>query len=789
MPPHYGAGTYGLNMMMGGASRELLDEIERASGMGTWAADLGTGALEWSARARAIHEASRDVVPCMASALAFYPAPGRGALAEAVQALHDDGRPLDLTLPFVTATGRARWVRITGVSACVASAPHRVHGTIRDVTDERADKRQLRRLAALAENTTNAVIVTDADGLVEWVNTPCERLTGYSLEDLRGRKPGDMLQCEDTDPATVALIAARLARAEPVDVEILNRDRQGQDYWVQMEIMPLRDPDGSLAGFVAIETEITERKCAESALARAARLGRMIDASLNEVFVFDAGTLRFVEVNLGARRNLGYSTEELTAMTPLDIKPDMTRADFEGVIGPLLGGERDTMTFRTSHRRRDGTTYPAEIRLQLMGGDRPVFVAMVQDTTDRDAAEAAVVEARERAEEANRAKTAFLATMSHEIRTPMNGVLGMAELLDASLTDPAQRRMLAVIRESGELLVQIINDILDLSKVEAGRMTFEEKPFDPADLARRVEGIYTFKASERRISFSARVAGEACGPRIGDAHRILQILHNLIGNAIKFTEHGEVFVVIDGAPGRPLRFVVSDTGIGMTSEQVAQAFEAFAQADSSTTRKYGGTGLGMSIVRSLVAGMGGEIGIESAPGRGTRVTVTLPLPMAARMPDRERAPTEAAGRPPLDVSVLAADDNAVNRMVLGAMLARLGARVTMVDDGPDAVAAWEPDAFDALLLDVSMPGMDGIEALAAIREREARAGAPPAPAVAITAHVLDHQVREILGGGFAAHLAKPLDLASLEAVLRGLSAAPRGATLPGRGPSAVTPRG
>jgi PAS domain S-box-containing protein len=755
-----------MNNMLADKERE---ELERVSGIGSWEADVDSGAVRWSALMRAIHDTAPDFAPTIETALAFFPPEGRGRLRAALDRLLAVGEPFDLTLPFVTARGRPRWAQVTGAAFDADGPVTQIYGAFRDVTEQRAERKRLRNLAALAENTTNAVIVTGADGRTEWINAYGEKITGYSLDDLRGRKPGELLQCEETDPETVALVGRKLAAAEPVSVEILNRNKAGRRYWVEMEILPLRDDDGALSGFVAIETDISARKAAEAAQAHAARLGRILELSLNEIFVFDAETLGFIEVNLGARRNLGYFIEELQTMTPVDIKPDVRRPEFDALIAPLRAGETDALTFRTRHQRRDGSNYPAEIDVQLIPGPRPVFVAMAQDMTERDAAQAALVEARERAEEANRAKSAFLATMSHEIRTPMNGVLGMAALLDKTLSDPAQKRMVGVIRDSGELLVQIINDILDLSKIEAGKMRFESGPVDPADIARRIESIYTLKASEKNVSFAARITHEAAATRIGDAHRIAQVLHNLVGNAIKFTERGEVNVEIAGRPPDPLRIVVRDTGIGMTPAEIATVFDAFAQADSSTTRKYGGTGLGMPIVRNLVEGMDGEIAVTSAPGVGTTVTVTLPLPAAGE--DETVAPSAEAPQEevaPLALNVLAADDNAVNRMVLDAMLARLGIRVTMVNDGAEAVAAWRPDAFDALLLDISMPVMDGVSALRAIRAREAEEGCAPIPALAITAHALEHQVRDHLDAGFTAHLSKPLDLDAVDAALRAL---------------------
>ncbi|MFN3647057.1 MAG: PAS domain S-box protein [Gemmobacter sp.] len=362
--------------------------------------------------------------------------------------------------------------------------------------------------------------------------------------------------------------------------------------------------------------------------------------------------------------------------------------------------------------------------------------------------------AKEKAEAASRAKSQFLANMSHEIRTPLNGVLGMAELLSDALTDPVHRQMIETIRESGEGLLNVLNDILDLAKVEAGKLDLETVSFVPRDLAGKVEAMYSLRAQEKGLSFSVLCDAGADLPRLGDPHRTLQVLHNLVNNAIKFTHQGEVTVTMRARRGEPLVIEVADTGIGMTADQQSRAFEDFEQADGAVTRRYGGTGLGLSISRRLVGLMGGRITVSSKPGKGTVMRVELPLPMADTLPEAE--PPPAAPLPSVaGLRALVADDNATNRLILKAMLGVLGVSVTMVEDGAKAVSAWQPGAFDVLLLDISMPELDGIAALAAIRARAAAAHAPMPPAVAVTANAMTHQIEGYYAAGFDGYVGKP----------------------------------
>ncbi|MFN3643021.1 MAG: PAS domain-containing protein [Gemmobacter sp.] len=352
--------------------------------------------------------------------------------------------------------------------------------------------------------------------------------------------------------------------------------------------------------------------------------------------------------------------------------------------------------------------------------------------------------AKERAEAANRAKSRFLANMSHEIRTPLNGVLGMAELLEAALTDPDHKLMVATIRDSGEGLLTILNDILDLAKIEAGKLAIERIAFDPATLSDRIARLHERPATARGLRLVIDCAVQ--GTRLGDPHRILQVMHNLVGNAVKFTSAGEVRMRIAAGPDDTIVLTVADTGIGMNEDALARAFEDFEQAEDSVSRRFGGTGLGLAIVRRLVELMDGTLAAESTPGRGTTVTVTLPAPAAT-------APSPQAAAAPADcgpLAVLMADDNATNRLILRAMLRNLGHSPTLAEDGPTCLARARSGTFDLVLLDISMPEMDGMATLAALR-----AEGHTAPAIAVTAHAMTHQIAEYYAAGFDGYVAKP----------------------------------
>jgi signal transduction histidine kinase/CheY-like chemotaxis protein len=400
------------------------------------------------------------------------------------------------------------------------------------------------------------------------------------------------------------------------------------------------------------------------------------------------------------------------------------------------------------------------------------LVGALQNITDRKHAEQALLQAKAEAEAANVAKSAFLATMSHEIRTPLNGVLGMAQAMAADELSPAQRERLGVIHQSGGALLSILNDILDLSKIEAGKLELEEIDFDLGQVARGSHATFASLADEKRVAFTLEV-DPAIGVYRGDPTRVRQILDNLTSNALKFTDAGEIRVTIGDSDGG-LEIAVSDTGVGMSPETLQAIFHKFAQADSSTTRRFGGTGLGLAICRELAELMGGTIEAASRAGGGSCFTVRLPL---ARVEAAPKAAATLAAEAPADVRdmarlhVLAAEDNAINRLVLQTLLLQVGVEPVMVENGAEAVAAWKDAAWDLILMDVQMPVMDGPTATRTIRGQEAVAGLRRTPIIGLTANAMAHQVAEYRAAGMDAVVTKPIDagqlFATLQAVLDG----------------------
>jgi PAS domain S-box-containing protein len=477
----------------------------------------------------------------------------------------------------------------------------------------------------------------------------------------------------------------------------------------------------------------------------------------------------FKLVNPAWEKVLGHSAEELTSRPWLDfVHPD----DLEATIreGKKLQAGAHVIRFRNRYRDKEGA-YHWLSWMATPDIESGTIYAVARDITEAKRIEEELEKARTQAEAATRAKSEFLANMSHEIRTPMNGIIGMTELvLDSKLTDD-QREHLKTVRNSAEALLALLDDILDLSKIEARRLKIELVPFALRELLEEVLKILAFRSSPSVLQLSCDVRDDTPDFLIGDPNRLRQVLINLVGNAIKFTSRGQVVVRVrpeslEGSKAL-LFFSVSDTGIGIPADKQKIIFEAFTQADATTTRRYGGSGLGLTISNQLVELMGGRISVESQPQVGSTFYFTLPFDVAAkRGGSKRREPGKRTGlgeQPAMDVLVV--EDNAVNQKLAGLLLKKLGHRPTIASDGRAALRILEKRSFDMILMDIQMPVMGGVEAASKIRKRETNGGRH-VPVIAMTAHAMAGDRERALQSGMDDYLVKPMRLDDLRRVVR-----------------------
>jgi signal transduction histidine kinase/FixJ family two-component response regulator/HPt (histidine-containing phosphotransfer) domain-containing protein len=519
------------------------------------------------------------------------------------------------------------------------------------------------------------------------------------------------------------------------------RSRHGFELWLNRTLVPVRADDGTVGRWTCIDLDFTAQKAAEDDLRAAYEQSRQM-AERHLRAILDNVAEGFVLQDADGR--IAISNERFHGFFPPGT-PFCPRPDGQARTQQLADG-----------RWLRAVEYPAQ------GGG---MVGIYTDVTAQVGLETELRQAKEAAEAGSRAKSDFLATMSHEIRTPLNGIIGMASLLADTALDGEQRRFCGTIRQSADALLAIIDDILDFSKIEAGHLELISAAFEIAPLIDGVMDILSPRLVGRDVTLSAHIAEEARVPLLGDAGRLRQVLLNLAGNAVKFTEQGgirlEAGLGTPGADGRPrLHVAITDTGMGISAEAAGRLFQPFSQADASASRRFGGSGLGLAISKRIVEAMGGAIGVTSQEGHGSRFWFEVPLTRAAAMPPSEPAAPAPATR---GLSVLVAEDNEVNQLVAAALLERLGHRADLAEDGAKAVEKVTAGSYDLVLMDMQMPGVDG---LAATRMIRALPG-PRAriPIIAMTANAMAADRQACLDAGMDDYMAKPIDRRKLAALL------------------------
>lgn len=624
-------------------------------------------------------------------------------------------------------------------------------------------RNELHRLSLVIEQTVSAVVITNAEGEIEWVNKSFEQITGYTLKEIKNKKPGSFLQGPDTNPATADYMQQQVKKGEPFHCEILNYTKDNQPYWARLQGQPLRDKNGKIIQHFAIHEDISRQKELEKALEDQRQFYEYI---LNEVptdIVVFSPDHKFLFVNPYAIKNpevrawiIGKTNEEYVAHRgkPSEIASNRQR-QFE-----IMCKTKKQHTWEELMTDQDGNKVFMHRNLFPVlddEGNIKLVIGYAVNITELKQIQFELESSKQKTEDMARARQQFLANMSHEIRTPMTAILGIAGLFEKTIPISQQAEYIDIIKDSARNLLNIVNAVLDLEKIGSGKIELENTPFDLAEKVRTVSDSFRYKAQEKNLSFTYQNHLPAGLTVTGDPHRLGQILINLLSNAIKFTDQGFIKVATDvvtqSGNQQVISFSVTDTGIGISPEQQEKIFEPYMQAEANIARRFGGTGLGLSISRELVRMFGGEMWLESAPGEGS--SFRFEIPFLTEEPKVFRGQNIDADTGFLkNLRILVAEDIDINQFLIRHILQSWGCEFVIVDNGLQAFQEVVASGYNLVLMDIYMSGMDGMEATAAIRNLPEKEKST-IPIIALTANALVGDADKFKAAGMNGYLPKP----------------------------------
>ena len=657
----------------------------------------------------------------------------------------------------------------------------------RDISERKRAEKQLAHFSAIVNSSHDAIIGESLDGIVTSWNPGAEQLYGYAEDEMVGQPISILMPPGRLDEGLTLLSRLRDGgRVEHFDT--VRRRKNGALVDVSITLSPIKDNDGQIVGASSIAHDIADRKRAEDQLRESEeRLKNIIQNAAETIYTLSLdGTLTFVSPVW--TQMLGHDVSEVQGQSFVPfIHPEDLAVCQDAIKRCLATGEPQHGTYRIRHK--DGSWrwhHTAGSLVKDRQGRPAYFVGMAQDVTERlraeqelrdyanslQAANRTIQEAQKAAVAASRAKSEFLANMSHEIRTPMTAILGFSDILLGGTTKEEATEACQIIRRNGEHLLDLINDILDLSKIEVGKQELDIQTCSPRQVVSDVVSTMAVRADAKGLALAVEYASDIPLEMRTDPLRLRQILVNLVGNAIKFTEMGGVRVVVErnNASGESggVRFDIIDTGIGIANEHLAMLFQSFSQADTSTHRRYGGTGLGLAISKRLALMLGGDISVSSVLGKGSTFSVSIatgPLedtksPQHSADANEPSAATQSDSSE-LNCRILLAEDGPDNQRLIAFLLRKAGAEVTLVEDGQKAVEhafrkGGTDGLFDVILMDMQMPVMDGYEATRKLREMGYRG-----PILALTAHAMKEDRQKCLDAGCDDYLAKPVDRRAL----------------------------
>jgi PAS domain S-box-containing protein len=655
-----------------------------------------------------------------------------------------------------------------------------LYATARDITNISKVHEENRRLSLVAKGTNNIVVITDKHRKIEWVNQAFETLTGYHLDEVIGLSPGSFLQFEETNVEVIKEIREALNNECAFNGEILNISKKGSKYWLELSISPVFNDKGELINFIAVESDVTEKKKKDSSIINLIETQNSIFNGVGHAVMF-TNTFGIIQrINKAGLKLIGYTENEVIGRMNLlnffDLSEVVKRSSELSVeLGEKIEPGFNTFIAKTKGKStvdanewtyiaKDGKRIPVWMSITcIKNTDGAIlgYFSAAEDYTTKKQVELDLIRAKDLAEQAAHAKDSFLANMSHEIRTPLNAIIGFTELLSQNNLDPTQRDYVNNINTAGDNLLLIINDILDISKIESGQLVIESNAINLKSTLKHVYDLLKVKADQKNLEFNLFLDADMPEFVMGDKGRINQIMMNLAGNSLKFTEKGEVTISVkkmrETENTITLRFSIKDTGIGIPEDKLGSIFERFTQAESSTTRKFGGTGLGLNIVKQLVELQNGQINVKSQFGHGSEFYFSLDLEKVENKEFEIINEIKKQENSLGNLSVLLCEDNLLNQHLAKKVMEKFGFELDIANNGKEGVDRLLLKDYDLILMDLQMPVMDGYQTTVYIRQILKR----DIPIIAMTAHSLVGEQQKCFEIGMNAYVAKPFKQSEL----------------------------
>lgn len=656
-----------------------------------------------------------------------------------------------------------------------------LYATARDITSSKKISEENRRLSLVAKGTDNIIVITDKNRKIQWVNQPFETLTGYTLDEVIGKNPGKFLQCKETNPETVLEIRKALNDKVTFKGEIKNKSKSGRVYWLELSISPVFGDNSELINFIAIETDITEKKKKDLRITNLIETQNFIFNGVGHAVMFTNESGIIQRINKAGLDLVGYPIDDILGKMNL-----LSFHDFEEVVkrsealtielGEKVEPSFDTFIIKTlknnntvdanewTYVAKSGKRIPVWESITCIKNTDGVvlgYFSAVEDYTIKKQTEQALINAKNLAEQAVFAKDSFLANMSHEIRTPLNAIIGFTELLAQKDLDFTEHEYVNNIQIAGDNLLLLINDILDLSKIESGQLVVESYPFNIKNTLKHVYDLLKVKADKSGIEFNLFLDAEIPEFVIGDKGRLNQIMMNLAGNAVKFTEKGAVTISVkkDAETDKTvtLKFSIKDTGIGITEEKLLTIFDRFTQAEASTTRKFGGTGLGLNIVKQLIELQKGKIDVKSKIGKGSEFYFYLEFLKPETAVVETIIKSNLKKNTNEKLSILLCEDNELNKRLAKNVIQNFGYELDIASNGQEGLDLLQKNKYDLILMDLQMPVKDGYQTTIYIRNELKL----DIPIIAMTAHSLVGEQQKCFDIGMNAYVAKPFKQSEL----------------------------